>query len=167
MTAGNRIYSTTQVLLGCPRYELLVTQAIVATLASLAVPVAHVQIQRSKEQQLRYAVHEIRLAIDAYKKAGDEGRIRREAGATGYPKTLNLLVDGEVDQRDPEGKKLFFLRRIPREPFHDDPNTPDAETWAKRSYSSEANEPTDGNDIYDVRSRSTLIGLNGIALNRW
>lgn len=79
-----------------------------ATLASLVVPVAHVQIQRSKEQQLRYAVHEIRLAIDAYKKAGDEGRIRREAGATGYPKTLNLLVDGEVDQRDPEGKNSFF-----------------------------------------------------------
>lgn len=147
--------------------ELLVTLAIMATLASLVVPVAQVQIQRGKEQQLRSALREIRTAIDAYKKAGDEGRIRREAGATGYPKTLELLVEGVEDQRDPKRRKMFFLRHVPRDPFYDDATARAPDTWLKRSYASEANEPAEGDDVYDVRSRSPLIGLNGAALNQW
>ena len=147
--------------------ELLVTLAIMATLASLVVPVAQVQIQRSKEQQLRAALREIRTAIDAYKKAGDDGRIRREAGTTGYPKTLELLAEGVEDQRDPKRKKLFFLRQVPRDPFYDEATTRSPDNWLKRSYASEANEPAEGDDVYDVRSRSPLIGLNGAALNQW
>ena len=106
--------------------ELLVTLAILATLATLVVPLAQVQAQRGKEQQLRIALREIRTAIDAYKKAGDEGRIRRDAASTGYPKELGLLVEGVDDQRDPQRRKLYFLRQIPRDPFHEDPATPDA-----------------------------------------
>lgn len=147
--------------------ELLVTLAIMATLATLVLPVAQVQIQRGKEQELRHALREIRTAIDAYKKAGDEGRIRREAGATGYPPTLDLLVKGVDDQRDPKRNKLFFIRQIPRDPFHDEPDVSASNTWAKRSYASEATAPTEGDDIYDVHTRSAIIGLNGIALNKW
>lgn len=147
--------------------ELLVTLAILATLATLVIPVAQVQVQRTKEMQLRSALRDVRGAIDAYKKAGDEGRIRREAGTTGYPKDLEVLVDGVDDQRDPKRRKLFFLRQIPRDPFHDEAATSDAETWAKRSYASEASEPQEGDDVYDIRSRSSLVGLNGIALKRW
>jgi general secretion pathway protein G len=147
--------------------ELLVTLAIMATLASLVVPVAKVQVQRSKEQQLRAALRELRTAIDAYKKAGDEGRIRREAGTTGYPKTLELLAEGVEDQRDPKRKKLFFLRQVPRDPFDDEATTRAPDTWLKRAYASEALEPAEGDDVYDVRSRSPLIGLNGAALNQW
>lgn len=154
-------------LLGFTLIELLVTLAILATLATLAAPVAQVQIQRGKEQQLRLALREIRTAIDAYKKAGDDGRIRREAGVVGYPKTLEVLVEGADDQRDPKRRKMYFIRQIPRDPFHDSPDTPDADTWAKRSYASEANDPSEGDDVYDVRSRSSLIGLNGIALSKW
>jgi general secretion pathway protein G len=147
--------------------ELLVTLAILATLASLVIPIAQVQVQRTKEQQLRIALREIRSAIDAYKKASDEGRIRRDAASTGYPKELSILVEGVDDQRDPKRRKLYFLRQIPRDPFHDEPATPDADTWTKRAYASEPAEPQEGDDVYDVRSRSALIGLNGIPLKKW
>jgi general secretion pathway protein G len=147
--------------------ELLVTLAILALLGTVVAPVAQVTIQRRHEQELRTALREIRTAIDAYKKAGDEGRIERNAGATGYPAKLELLVDGVVDQRSPKKAKIYFLRRLPRDPFNADPELSDAQTWAKRSYASEADEPKDGDDVYDVMSASNRVGLNGIPYKRW
>lgn len=147
--------------------ELLVTLAIVGLLASIAVPVAQVTIQRSQEAELRRDLREIRAGIDAYHKAAEDGRIPKEAGASSYPKDLDILVEGVPDQRDPKRSKIYFLRRIPRNPLSSDPDLPDSSTWGKRSYASEADDPQEGDDVYDVYTPTSRVGLNGVAYRKW
>jgi general secretion pathway protein G len=145
--------------------ELLIVVAIVALLASVAAPLAELTYQRGKEQELRHALREIREAIDAYKRASDEGKIERKADASGFPPSLATLVEGveeknSLEKNSLEKNKVFFLRRIPKDPLT-------GEDWGLRSYASPANDPQPGKDVYDVYSRSDEVGLNKVPYREW
>lgn len=147
--------------------ELLIALAILAVLATAVLPVAQVTLQRQKEQELKLALREIRTAIDAYKRSYDEGHMLHDTNSTGYPPNLQVLVDGVEDVKNPKRAKMYFLRRVPRDPFAANPDTENADTWAKRCYASEAADPSEGDDVYDVMSKSATVGLNGIAYKKW
>lgn len=147
--------------------ELLVTVAIVSILAAGLVPLGQLAIQRSKEMELRRALREIRTALDAYKRAADEGRIVRKADESGYPPTLEALVDGAPDAKSPQSKRIYFLRRLPRDPFSTDAGLPASRTWGLRSYDSPHDRPAAGKDVFDVFSRSDRRALNGTAYREW
>lgn len=146
--------------------ELVVTVAIVALLASVAMPMVELTQKRQREQELRAALREIRGAIDAYKTAYDEGRIARKVQASGYPPTLSTLVDGVEDARSPDKRRIYFLRRLPPDPMQRDAVEP-AESWGKRSYASPRTAPEEGDDVYDVYSRAEGSGLNGRPYREW
>lgn len=147
--------------------ELLVTVAIIGLLATAALPLAELGVRRSKEQDLRRALREIRTGLDAYKKASDEGRITRAADASGYPPTLEVLVDGVPNPRDPAKRPIYFLRRLPRDPFYTGTATDSAQTWGLRSYASPPSDPQPGRDVFDVHSTSDQTGINGVPYRAW
>lgn len=147
--------------------ELVVTVAIVGILASIAVPLGTLSVQRAKEQELRHALRQIREAIDAYKRAVDEGRIPRRADGSGYPPSLEVLAGGVPDAASPTPQSIYFLRRLPRDPFHGRPDVPAADTWGLRAYASPPDAPSGGDDVFDVHSTSTRTGLNGVPYREW
>lgn len=147
--------------------ELVVTLAILAMLSTIALPMAEVAVQRSKEQELHAALRQIRDAIDAYKQAYESGHILRKVDESGYPPTLDVLVEGVNDAQSQADHKLYFLRRLPRNPFVRDSNVPAAETWGKRSYASSAGDPQEGDDVFDVYSPVPGTGINGVPYKEW
>lgn len=147
--------------------ELMVTLSIMAVLAVVAVPMAQWSYQRDKERTLRASLAEIREALDSYKRASDQGRISVKIGESGYPKNLIELVDGVEDQRSPNRKKIYFLRRIPADPMNSDTSLKPEDSWGLRSYASPPDEPAEGDDVFDVYSKSAKIGLNGVPYIKW
>lgn len=148
--------------------ELVITLAILGLLASLAVPTMQITYKRQKEHELKSALREIRRAIDAYKAAADANKIDRDADETGYPPNLAILYQGVADVTDASHqKKIFFLRRLPRDPFYPDTSAPPDQTWGKRSYESDYNHPREGKDVYDIYSYAPGEGLNGIPYRDW
>jgi general secretion pathway protein G len=148
--------------------ELVITVGIISLLATAAVPSAQLLYQRQREGELRANLRTIRAAIDAYKYASDTGHIKKKLDRTGYPPDLQSLVDGVDDAGSPkEGVKIYFLRRLPRDPFWPDATAPAADTWRLRSYASPPDDPQPGDDVFDVQSRSSRTGLNGVPYNGW
>jgi len=147
--------------------ELMISLAVLAILAVMVNHIAEIMDTRAREQQLYSAVRALRGAIDAHKRAYDAGRIAPLPGASGYPKSLQVLVDGVDDALDPKHGKLHFLDRIPPDPMERNSSIPAADTWALRSYASDASNPRPGDDVYDVHSRSPRSGLNGAPYALW
>jgi general secretion pathway protein G len=153
---------------GFTMIELVVTVAIVALLATAVIPSAQLTFQREREAELRSSLRILRTAIDAYKKAADDGRIKKDADKSGYPPDLQTLVDGVEDARNPKpGIMIYFLRRIPRDPLWPDAATAAADSWGLRSYASPTDDPQPGDDVFDVYSRSSKTGLNGVPYREW
>lgn len=147
--------------------ELLVALVLLGLILSSAAPVMQVSAKRAKEQELRRDLWQMRDAIDAYKKAADEGIIKKSPGQSGYPPNLQILVQGVENGRDLKKRKIYFLRRIPRDPFATDPELSAEDTWGKRSYASSFEEPREGDDVYDVYSLSNDRGLNQQPYREW
>jgi general secretion pathway protein G len=157
--------------------ELMVALAIVGVLAAGLFPLAQLDRQRDREADLRRSLREIREAIDAYKRATDEGRIAKAADASGYPPSLEILVEGATDAKSPPPttRKIYFLRRMPADPFAADFSRPEARfdtrtvarAWGKRSYASPPDTPAEGVDVFDVYSTAEGTGLNGVPYRQW
>lgn len=149
--------------------ELLVVLAVLGILAGVALPLAELASTRRSEEELRRALWDIRDAIDAYKRAVDAGKISPRPTVSGYPPNLEALVEGAPGVSDGSNRAvtLYFLRRVPRDPFHADPSTPAARTWVLRSYQSPPSRPAPGDDVFDVLSGSERVGLNGRPYREW
>ena len=147
--------------------ELVITLAIIGLLATAAMPLAQLVAKREKEADLRSALRDIRTAIDAYRVAAQTGHIKQELGASGYPPDLKSLYAGVEDVSSEKKVNLYFLRRVPRDPFFPDANVAAEETWGLRSYQSPPDDPQPGEDVFDVYSQSGTKGLNGIPYREW
>jgi general secretion pathway protein G len=147
--------------------ELVITLAVIGLLVSAALPLAQLVAKREKESELRAALREIRAGIDAYKLAVDTGHIEKELEKTGYPPDLKSLYVGVRDLTSVNNLNLYFLRRIPRDPFFPDGAVPAEETWGLRSYASPPDDPQPGDDVYDVYSLAAGNGLNGVPYREW
>ncbi len=145
--------------------ELMVVATILLILASAAMPLARVTMQREKEVELRRALREIRTAIDKYKDAVDAGIIGGtdvKLGSEGYPPDLDTLVEGVTPMNDATGRKLKFLRRIPT-----DPVTKSTE-WGLRSYQDKPDSTSwGGQNVFDVYSKSDATALDGTKYKDW
>jgi general secretion pathway protein G len=145
---------------------MILAMAILAVLATVVIPMAEVSAKRGKELELRRALREIRTAIDHYKEDFDravaEKKIITSINETGYPESLEALVEGN-DWGGLYPYKRKYLRRIPKDPFDEYD-----EGWGLRSYEDDPDSTVySGNDIYDVYSQSQGIALDGTPYNTW
>lgn len=143
---------------GLTLIELIITVAIIAILASAALPIARFQVKREKERELRRDLWEMRDAIDRYKDAADKGAFQVKADSLGYPPDLQTLVDG-VDIQD---KKVRFLRSIPVDPMTGNTD------WALRSNQDDPDTDSfGGQNVFDVHSKSDGTALDGTKYSTW
>jgi general secretion pathway protein G len=141
--------------------EMIAAMTILLLLSTLALPVARVQVQRTREVELRRDLRDMREAIDRYKDYSDRGMIPVKVDTYGYPPDFQTLVDGVVLKGTAKGK-LKFLRRIPIDPmtgkadwgFRSMQDDPDSTSWG-------------GENLFDVYCPSTATALDGTKYSDW
>jgi general secretion pathway protein G len=142
--------------------ELIVCFTIMGLLTTMAVPLAAYKVKRDKERELRHALREIRKAIDDYKDASLAGKIDVKLGTEGYPESLDILVEGVKLSQSPDGKRIKFLRRIPKDPMT---GTYD---WGKRSMQDDPKSQSwGGQNVFDVYSKSLERARDGTPYAEW
>jgi general secretion pathway protein G len=141
--------------------EMIIVMAILSLMATIVMPLAKTTAKRNREMELRQNLRIVRTALDEYRKLADEGKIYKGTGESGYPKNMQILIDG-IPLIDGGGMRAKLLRRIPK-----DPMTEDGE-WGKRSYFDDPDSNIwDGRDVYDVYSKSNGIALDGSRYGDW
>jgi general secretion pathway protein G len=145
--------------------ELLVVSTLLIILASAAMPLARVTMQRQREAELRRSLREMRTAIDRFKEQVDLGNIANtdvRAGSEGYPPDLETLVEGVSAANDATGRKLKFLRRIPIDPMTN------SMEWGLRSYQDKPDSTSwGGQNVFDVYTKSDGTALDGTKYKDW
>ncbi len=147
---------------GLTLIELIVAFTILMLLTTMAVPIARFKVRREREKDLRYALREIRTAIDKYKDATDTNVLPKgKMDSDGYPESLQQLVDGVRPNGSPD-KKLRFLRRIPKDPFTN------SFEWGMRSTRDDPDSTGwGGQNVFDVFTKSTEKAPDGTAYAEW
>ncbi len=150
--------------------EMVVVLALVGILASAALPLHELALRRAQESALREALRSLRGAIDAHRLAVEAKQVAASREGSPYPPNLEALVNGVPvldDAGQPaEGRRLYLLRRLPRDPFAD-AALPAAQTWALRGSQSPPDAPAPGSDVFDVRSRVELRAIDGTRYSEW
>jgi general secretion pathway protein G len=147
---------------GLTLVELIVAFTILMILTSMAVPMARYKVRRDRERDLRYALLEIRKAIDKYKDMADAGQLPpTKIGTEGYPENLEILVEG-VKKAGQVDQKVKLLRRIPKDPFTN------STEWGKRSMQDDPKSTSwGGQNVFDVYTKTTEKASDGTAYSDW
>jgi len=147
---------------GMTLVELIVSFTLLALLTTMAVPLARYRVRRDRERELRYALREMRTAIDRYKDLADRGQLGTlSVDSDGYPETLDMLVEG-VKPTGTIDKKIRFLRRIPRDPMTN------AYEWGMRSTRDDPKSTSwGGGNVFDVFTKSTDKAGDGTPYSEW
>jgi len=140
---------------------MIIVMAILSLMATIVMPLAKTTAKRNREMELRQNLRIIRTALDEYRKLADEDKIYKGTGESGYPKNMQILIDG-IPLINGGGMRAKLLRRIPKDPMIEDGE------WGKRSYFDDPDtEVWDGRDVYDVYSKSNGIALDGSRYGNW
>jgi|SRR5689334_17121632 general secretion pathway protein G len=148
---------------GMTLVELIVAFTILLILSTMAVPLARSRVRAERRRELRASLDEIRRAIDKYKDNCDAGYFGPpKLGSDCYPETLEILVEGMKLANNAEGKKVRFLRHIPRDPFTG------KREWGLRSNQDDPKSTSwGGQNVFDVYSKTSDKDPDGSAYADW
>jgi general secretion pathway protein G len=162
MDARNPVSTLRRSQRGMTLVELIAAFTILALLSAMSVPLTAYKVRRDKERDLRYALKEIRRAIDLYKDAATAGAFQVKVGTEGYPESLEMLVEGITASGRTDGAKIKFLRRIPKDPMTN------SFEWGMRSMKDDPKSLSWGGDnVFDVYSKSYERARDGTPYSDW